>query len=670
MKLSFAFLSLATWVSSQVQDVPVVVDIECASQGEDLVCPISSEFEFGGDIFYVSAELSCNIPDASQLESASQSGACGCSATLQDSQGTELAALQCDCFLCPQGSDVKYAYTCQTEIAGPCKSFNCDGTCNEQFIVWNNSGNGTDVNNEYGNGEFTQAPGGGEGRPGSSGGSPGQGNGGGEDSEYGNWNFTDAPGGQGDIVEEQEEENNYGSGGHENENGSDGSGPHGQGNDNEYGHWNFTDPEDVSQNIQTSDTVLSTNTPVSCENVLETHTFQGSCCSLSSASTDGCVLSVASGTCQVRGQQWTLEYISNSTEPCPESEFEIPKSNVGGNEQGGNPNANITNAGQAGSAGTGGNTSASSNGTSQEEARVIGASKDATFTRGSGSSGDVPGAGGNGNGGGNGKDTFVGNETTVLVSEASYFIMTFPVNNLTEDGTSTQGKANKTAELCMEREIVSGDEEGDVKAQTYTACLLLPELVGSGEDDNIEFSLPEDFDSFNMPEDCVGGATTSFNVTSGTTEVCVDVSELILLSSIAIDVEPANESKLRRRLQVDSLLEEASGSTPEFSFMVDNLNPSSGGGVAGDRFYSSNDAQGRGPKLSIITTVDIAANATSMPTAEGSSGSNDSTSRPYVVTTSAPSDAPNATEVPVSGAVSRTSTVVFAAVVSGLAILV
>jgi hypothetical protein len=45
---------------------------------------------------------------------------------------------------------------------------------------------------------------------------------------------------------------------------------------------------------------LSSSSPVNCDAIVETHTFEGTCCALNTTSGDGCVLNVVNGQCVVR----------------------------------------------------------------------------------------------------------------------------------------------------------------------------------------------------------------------------------------------------------------------------------------------------------------------------------------------------------------------------------
>jgi len=70
-----------------------------------------------------------------------------------------------------------------------------------------------------------------------------------------------------------------------------------------------------------SDLPLYEDTPTHCDDMVELHKWEGSCCSLNVTEGDGCVLNVRDGDCYVRGQIWTLNYTSTSDIPCPPSEY-------------------------------------------------------------------------------------------------------------------------------------------------------------------------------------------------------------------------------------------------------------------------------------------------------------------------------------------------------------
>jgi hypothetical protein len=108
---------------------------ECRISGDYNSCPASSDFEYQGEFQTLAADLKCPLDSVGQSEflAAAQKGLCECDAELQDREGVKLKDMDCDCFICPTGSRFGFAYTCTTEISGPCKSFDCFGTCNGVF---------------------------------------------------------------------------------------------------------------------------------------------------------------------------------------------------------------------------------------------------------------------------------------------------------------------------------------------------------------------------------------------------------------------------------------------------------------------------------------------------------------------------------------------------------
>ena len=72
---------------------------------------------------------------------------------------------------------------------------------------------------------------------------------------------------------------------------------------------------------QVSDLPLYESTPTHCDEMLDLHKWDGTCCALNVTEGNGCILNVQDGNCHVRGQIWTLNYTSTSTTPCPPSEY-------------------------------------------------------------------------------------------------------------------------------------------------------------------------------------------------------------------------------------------------------------------------------------------------------------------------------------------------------------
>jgi hypothetical protein len=121
-------------LSRKLQD-GTASNTQCVIGGDWNTCPAGSNFEYAGDKQRLEAALACPLDSVAQsgFITASQRGLCECDAELQDDIGNKLKDMECDCFICPDGSRFGFAYTCTTEIAGPCKSFDCFGTCNGVF---------------------------------------------------------------------------------------------------------------------------------------------------------------------------------------------------------------------------------------------------------------------------------------------------------------------------------------------------------------------------------------------------------------------------------------------------------------------------------------------------------------------------------------------------------
>jgi hypothetical protein len=105
---------------------------QCRIAGDFNKCPASSDFEYAGSFQRLQADLNCPLDSVSQSEyiEASQKGLCECDSALVDKNQTLIKDMECDCYVCPPGSRFGFAYECTSEIAGPCKSFNCFGECN------------------------------------------------------------------------------------------------------------------------------------------------------------------------------------------------------------------------------------------------------------------------------------------------------------------------------------------------------------------------------------------------------------------------------------------------------------------------------------------------------------------------------------------------------------
>lgn len=105
---------------------------QCTIQGDYNSCPAGADFQYAGEDQTLQAFLKCPLDSVAQsgFILASQKGLCECDAALLDGNGTVMEDMECDCFACPDGSRFGFAYSCTTPIAGPCKTFDCFGNCN------------------------------------------------------------------------------------------------------------------------------------------------------------------------------------------------------------------------------------------------------------------------------------------------------------------------------------------------------------------------------------------------------------------------------------------------------------------------------------------------------------------------------------------------------------
>ncbi len=56
----------------------------------------------------------------------------------------------------------------------------------------------------------------------------------------------------------------------------------------------------VANQVRVENYPLSLASPVNCDEIVETHTFEGTCCALNTTAGDGCVINVVNGQCVVR----------------------------------------------------------------------------------------------------------------------------------------------------------------------------------------------------------------------------------------------------------------------------------------------------------------------------------------------------------------------------------
>jgi hypothetical protein len=120
---------------------------DCLNQGAFTTCPADTTLTFprtdgGTDVIILDASLSCPLDAVAKNDfiTSSQNGLCDCAVKLTNSTavaaGEPAEPVDCSCFACPQGSVIGFAFSCETEIYGVCKTFNCVGQCNGDLSLF------------------------------------------------------------------------------------------------------------------------------------------------------------------------------------------------------------------------------------------------------------------------------------------------------------------------------------------------------------------------------------------------------------------------------------------------------------------------------------------------------------------------------------------------------
>lgn len=118
------------------QQAGISVDNVCRISGDNNKCPAGSTLTYSGETQSIDAYIKCPLDAVSQSQwrEGSQKGLCSCESSLYDAScGLIDDDMDCVCFGCPFGMTLGFAYSCTTEIVGPCKSFDCNGKCNGKY---------------------------------------------------------------------------------------------------------------------------------------------------------------------------------------------------------------------------------------------------------------------------------------------------------------------------------------------------------------------------------------------------------------------------------------------------------------------------------------------------------------------------------------------------------
>jgi len=120
----------------QDQQAGIAADNRCRISGDSNKCPAGSTMEYAGQKQSIDAYVLCPLDSVAQSQwiEGSQKGLCGCQSSLYDENCALIESdMECECYACPFGMNLGFAYSCTSEIVGPCKSFDCFGRCNYKY---------------------------------------------------------------------------------------------------------------------------------------------------------------------------------------------------------------------------------------------------------------------------------------------------------------------------------------------------------------------------------------------------------------------------------------------------------------------------------------------------------------------------------------------------------
>ena len=136
----------------------IEVDNSCVNAGDVQRCPTDTTYTFNDVNYYIDSAMTCPLDSVEQSDfiKVSQTGQCDCvvdiygpeetpplqtlgqepcrGAQCEETQGDIVKLQNCKCMVCPQGSTLGFAIDCENAAVGPCKSFDCFGTCNGDLI--------------------------------------------------------------------------------------------------------------------------------------------------------------------------------------------------------------------------------------------------------------------------------------------------------------------------------------------------------------------------------------------------------------------------------------------------------------------------------------------------------------------------------------------------------
>jgi hypothetical protein len=87
------------------------------------------------------------------------------------------------------------------------------------------------------------------------------------------------------------------------------------------------DDEDGPGPILISNGNYTVESDKSCDTIVASNSFDGTCCSLTNTETGGCTLTVVNGMCTTVGPTWNVAATSTLSDACPEGDYDVLANN-------------------------------------------------------------------------------------------------------------------------------------------------------------------------------------------------------------------------------------------------------------------------------------------------------------------------------------------------------
>lgn len=122
--------------SSEGPDAAEETDAVCTVEENHHICQADTNFDSEGWRAFLQGQLLCPIEEVDILdggiEEASYRGLCTCQIDLLLIGRSQIdeEPIDCECFKCPVGATLGFAYSCDRPIVSDCSVINCNGDCN------------------------------------------------------------------------------------------------------------------------------------------------------------------------------------------------------------------------------------------------------------------------------------------------------------------------------------------------------------------------------------------------------------------------------------------------------------------------------------------------------------------------------------------------------------